>query len=168
MLRIFVGIALLCCSFGGYLQFLLPLAGTVIIARELMEMRNLDTGFGVGFVSAAILAVYQVASVIIYRMPLYETGDFSSYLYTGRILLISLLLATLFVAFKRAYGRRVFGIIGLIAMNAGTAVVVLLGPVLNLGYDEVTIAMAVLVYAFVLGYISTDMRIMYLEDLDLQ
>lgn len=164
MLKIFVGIVLLCFSFGEYTQFLAPFAGAVIIAYELIQMKRLDDSFNTVIVSAVVFAVYQVISAILYMLPIYETGNFGSYLYVGKVLLGVLLLLTLYAAFKRGYGRRVFGIFGLIAMNVGTAAVVLLAPVFHFGYDEITIGMAALVYAFIIGYVGSDMRMMYLSE----
>ena len=163
MLKIFAGIILLCFSFGGYLQFLVPFIGAVVIAYELNQMRRLDSSFNAAIAMAAAAAAYEMVSTVLSLLPIYKTGNFSSYLFTGKIILSSLLLLTLYIAFKKAFGRRVFGIFGLIAMNVGSAAVVLLTPVLNLGYDVITKAMAVLVYAFVLGYIGSDMRMIYLS-----
>lgn len=164
MLKIFIGIVLLCFSFGDYLQFLVPLAGAIVIVGELIQMRRLDDSFNTAIVSAVAFAAYEVISMVLYLLPIYETGNFSSYLYTGKIILSTILLLTLYAAFKRGYGRRVFGIFGLIAMNVGTAAVILLEPILSLGYDEITVGMAVLVYAFILGYVGSDMRMMYLSE----
>ena len=164
MLKIFVGIVLLCFSFGEYVQFLAPFAGAVIIAYELIQMRKIDDSFNTVIVSAVVFATYQLISAILYMLPIYETGNFSSYLYTGKVLLGVFLLLTLYAAFKRGYGRRAFGIFGLIAMNIGTAAVVLLAPVFHFGYDEITVGMAALVYAFILGYVGSDMRLMYLSE----
>ena len=158
MLKIFVGIVLLCFSFGDYLQFLVPLAGAVVIARQLIQMRRLDDSFNTAIVGAVVFAAYEVISMVLYLLPIYETGNFSSYLYTGKIIISSLLLLALYVAFHRGYSRKVFG------MNVGTAAVVLVTPVFNLGYDEITKAMAVLVYAFIFGYIGSDMRMMHLSE----
>lgn len=164
MLKIFIGIVLLCFSFGGYLQFLVPLAGAVIIISQLVQMRKMDAVFNTSIVSAVTFAAYEVLSAILYMLPIYETANFSSYLYAGKIILGSALLIALYSAFKNRYGRRTFGIIGLILMNVGSAAVVMLAPVFQFGYDEVTVAMAVLVYAFVLGYIGTDMRMIHLSE----
>lgn len=164
MLKIFVGIVLLCFSVGDYVQFAAPFAGAVIIAYELVQMRKMDESFNTAIVSAVAFAVYQLISVGLSFLPIYETGNFSGYLYAGKTILITILLLTLYAAFKRGYDRRVFGIFGLIAMNVGTAAVILLAPVINLGYDEITIGMAALVYAFILGYVGSDMRMMYLSE----
>lgn len=164
MLKIFVGIVLLCFSFGDYLQFLVPLAGAVVIARQLIQMRRLDDSFNTAIVGAVVFAAYEVISMVLYLLPIYETGNFSSYLYTGKIIISSLLLLALYVAFHRGYSRKVFGIFGIICMNVGTAAVVLVTPVFNMGYDEITKAMAVLVYAFIFGYIGSDMRMMHLSE----
>ena len=164
MLKIFVGIVLICFSFGDYVQFAAPFTGAVIIAYELVQNRRPGDHFNAAIVSAMVFAVYQLLSTVLSILPIYEADDLGSYLYTGRILLGTVLLLTLYIGFKRGYDRRVFGIFGLIAMHGGTAAVVLLAPVLDLQYDEITIGMAALVYAFILGYVGSDLRLMYLSE----
>ena len=63
MLKIFVGIVLLCFSFGDYVQFAAPFAGAVIIAYELVQMRKMDESFNTAIVSAVAFAVYQLSLI---------------------------------------------------------------------------------------------------------
>lgn len=164
MFKIFIGIILMCCSFGNYTQFLLPLIGAGIVAFELNRMRAIHDNYNMSLAATVIFAAYQVISAVLYKLPIYETSNFSSYLYAGSTVLLCVLLASLYISFKNEYGRKVYGIFCLMAMNVGCAAVILLGPVLNLGYDVITIAMAVLIYAFVFGFIAVDLRLMYLAD----
>lgn len=160
VLKVFVGVVLLCMNIGGLAQFILPLIGAVIIAVQIIKLRNSECCFPAGLILTVLTAICSGAGAILYLMPAYGES-MNSLMFFGRILLSCLVFLSLFIGCRAYAGGKFYSFLMLCTMHLGVAAAAFLNPLLHLGYDLFTKGMAGMVYMFILMYVYVDMQ--YLE-----
>lgn len=163
VLKLFVGVVLLCMNIGGLAQFILPLIGAAIIAVQIAKLRNNECLFPAGLILTVLTAVCSGAGAILYLMPAYgEAMD--SLMFYGRIFLTCLVFLSLFIGCRAYTGQKFHSFILLSLMHLGVAAVTILNPIFHFGYDTFTKGMAGMVYMFILMYVFVDMQELDLDE----
>lgn len=157
VLKVFVGVVLLCMNVGGLAQFILPLIGAVIIAVQISKLKSSECCFPAGLILTALTAVCSGAGAILYLMPAYGES-MNSLMFYGRILLTCLVFLSLFIGCRAYTGQKFHSFAFLCTMHLGVAAVAFLNPMFHFGYDLFTKGMAGMVYMFILLYVYVDMQ----------
>lgn len=163
VLKVFVGVVLLCMNIGGLAQFILPLMGAVIISVQIVKLRGSDCCFPAGLILTALTAACSGAGAILYFIPAYG-GAMDSLMFFGRILLTCLVFLSLFIGCRACTGEKFYSFSLLCIMHLGVAAVAFLNPILHFNYDLFTKGMAGMVYMFILMYVYVDMQNLIIDE----